>query len=156
MLYLAWLGDSQACLVRDGHALCIMNPHKPERQVDRLEVKYTSPLIYKNTKYVNDKFTLWKCMGFKSEVYFSAIYMNAFELHFSLTLLLNLIYKIWYNRLINDSLKVHKLCLFLYSKNNINQNFSGWEKSYRSSRWSCSVHGNMARQWQSGRVKGNR
>lgn len=60
MLYLAWLGDSQACLVRDGHALCIMNPHKPERQVDRLGVKYTSPLIYKNTKYVNDKFTLFE------------------------------------------------------------------------------------------------
>ena len=31
--YLAWLGDSQAVLVRDGQPVHIMNPHKPEREV---------------------------------------------------------------------------------------------------------------------------
>lgn len=33
MVYLAWLGDSQAVLVRDGQPVHIMNPHTPERQV---------------------------------------------------------------------------------------------------------------------------
>ena len=32
-IFLAWLGDSQALLVRDGRPIEIMNPHKPEREV---------------------------------------------------------------------------------------------------------------------------
>jgi len=33
MLYVAWLGDSQALLVRNGRAVHVVNPHKPDRQV---------------------------------------------------------------------------------------------------------------------------
>lgn len=44
-------------------------------------------------------------MAFKSEVYFTAINMNAYEFHFSLTLIFNLIDKILCNYS-NDSLKV--------------------------------------------------
>ncbi len=32
-IHVAWLGDSQALLVRNGQAVEIMNPHKPEREV---------------------------------------------------------------------------------------------------------------------------
>lgn len=33
MLYVAWVGDSQALLVNQGKLLQIVNPHKPSRQV---------------------------------------------------------------------------------------------------------------------------
>lgn len=32
-IYIAWVGDSQAILAKDGQALKIMDPHKPERVV---------------------------------------------------------------------------------------------------------------------------
>ena len=32
-LHMAWLGDSQGVLVRDGQAVTHMEPHKPDRQV---------------------------------------------------------------------------------------------------------------------------
>ena len=32
-LYVTWLGDSQALLVRNGQPVNVMNPHKPEREV---------------------------------------------------------------------------------------------------------------------------
>ncbi len=32
-LYLAWLGDAEAVLSRAGHAVSMMNPHKPSRKV---------------------------------------------------------------------------------------------------------------------------
>ncbi len=32
-LHVAWLGDSQAVLVRDGAPVILMDPHKPEREV---------------------------------------------------------------------------------------------------------------------------
>ena len=33
LLLTAWLGDSQAVLVRDGVATQLVNPHKPDRSV---------------------------------------------------------------------------------------------------------------------------
>lgn len=35
-LTVAWLGDSQAILVRKGQVVTLMDPHKPDRQVGRL------------------------------------------------------------------------------------------------------------------------
>lgn len=32
-LYIGWLGDSQAVLSKDGKAVSLMEPHKPENQV---------------------------------------------------------------------------------------------------------------------------
>lgn len=32
-LHVAWLGDSQAMLVRQGDPVTLMDPHKPEREV---------------------------------------------------------------------------------------------------------------------------
>ena len=34
-LYIGWLGDSQAVLVREGKAVRLVDPHKPEREVRR-------------------------------------------------------------------------------------------------------------------------
>lgn len=34
LLLTAWLGDSQAVLVRDGQATQLVNPHKPDRIVN--------------------------------------------------------------------------------------------------------------------------
>ena len=34
-IYIGWLGDSQAVLVRDGKAIRLVEPHKPEREVSR-------------------------------------------------------------------------------------------------------------------------
>ncbi len=34
-LYIGWLGDSQAVLVREGKALRLVEPHKPEREVSK-------------------------------------------------------------------------------------------------------------------------
>ena len=33
VLHIAWLGDSQALIVRDGKPVTLMTPHKPEREV---------------------------------------------------------------------------------------------------------------------------
>lgn len=33
-LTVAWLGDSQAVLVRKGQAVTLMEPHKPDREVE--------------------------------------------------------------------------------------------------------------------------
>jgi len=38
-VHIAWLGDSQAVLVRDGRAVQIMNPHKPEREDERKRIE---------------------------------------------------------------------------------------------------------------------
>ena len=35
-LYAAWLGDSQALLVRNGRAVKIVEPHKPNRPVSNI------------------------------------------------------------------------------------------------------------------------
>ena len=32
-LHIGWVGDSQVMMVRDGEPLCLMEPHKPEREV---------------------------------------------------------------------------------------------------------------------------
>lgn len=32
-LTVSWLGDSQAILVRKGHVVTLMDPHKPDREV---------------------------------------------------------------------------------------------------------------------------
>ena len=34
-IYIGWLGDSQAVLVREGKALRLVKPHKPEREVSK-------------------------------------------------------------------------------------------------------------------------
>ena len=33
MLTVGWVGDSQIMMVRDGQPVCLMEPHKPERDV---------------------------------------------------------------------------------------------------------------------------
>ena len=42
-VHVAWLGDSQVMLLRDGLPLVVMEPHKPERPVSYYE---------SNTKYL--------------------------------------------------------------------------------------------------------
>nr|KAG5698402.1 hypothetical protein BaRGS_006597 [Batillaria attramentaria] len=37
--YVGWLGDSQALLVRDGRAVTVMEPHKPEREDERKRIE---------------------------------------------------------------------------------------------------------------------
>ena len=37
MLTIGWVGDSQIMLVRDGEPECIMEPHKPEREVSQYQ-----------------------------------------------------------------------------------------------------------------------
>ena len=37
-LYTAWLGDSQAVLVRNGRAVKIVEPHKPNRPVSSSQI----------------------------------------------------------------------------------------------------------------------
>lgn len=32
-LLVSWVGDSQVMMVRNGEPVCLMEPHKPERQV---------------------------------------------------------------------------------------------------------------------------
>ena len=39
-LHLAWLGDSQAVLVRDGQVVTSMEPHKPDRQVCLVKIDF--------------------------------------------------------------------------------------------------------------------
>ena len=34
-IYIGWLGDSQAVLVREGKAVRLVDPHKPEREVSK-------------------------------------------------------------------------------------------------------------------------
>ncbi|XP_041854721.1 protein phosphatase 1F [Melanotaenia boesemani] len=38
-LTVAWLGDSQAVLVREGQAVTLMNPHKPEREDEKKRIE---------------------------------------------------------------------------------------------------------------------
>lgn len=37
-LFTAWLGDSQAVLVKDGSATQLVNPHKPDRSVSSIVI----------------------------------------------------------------------------------------------------------------------
>ena len=37
-IYIGWLGDSQAVLVREGKALRLVEPHKPEREVSEQKI----------------------------------------------------------------------------------------------------------------------
>lgn len=38
ILHLAWIGDSQACVIKNGVALELMDPHKPEREDERKRI----------------------------------------------------------------------------------------------------------------------
>ncbi|XP_034397971.1 protein phosphatase 1F [Cyclopterus lumpus] len=38
-LSVAWLGDSQAILVREGHAVTLMDPHKPDREDEKQRIE---------------------------------------------------------------------------------------------------------------------
>ena len=41
-LYIGWVGDSQAVLFRQGKAVSLMNPHKPDnevREVQQLQIE---------------------------------------------------------------------------------------------------------------------
>ncbi|KAM6944910.1 protein phosphatase 1F [Lycodopsis pacificus] len=38
-LSVAWLGDSQAILVREGHAITLMEPHKPDREDEKQRIE---------------------------------------------------------------------------------------------------------------------
>ncbi|XP_068560119.1 protein phosphatase 1F [Cebidichthys violaceus] len=38
-LYVAWLGDSQAILVREGQAVTLMEPHKPDREDEKQRIE---------------------------------------------------------------------------------------------------------------------
>lgn len=39
-LTVAWLGDSQAVLVRKGQVVTLMDPHKPDREVGGLHTQF--------------------------------------------------------------------------------------------------------------------
>ncbi|XP_062621083.1 protein phosphatase 1E-like [Saccostrea cucullata] len=63
-MYLAWLGDSQACLVRDGQALSIMNPHKPERQDEKSRIEALGGVVlYMGTWRVNGNLAVSRAIG---------------------------------------------------------------------------------------------
>lgn len=50
-LTVSWLGDSQAILVRRGQAVTLMDPHKPDREVEILHIpKYIHSHTHKKNK----------------------------------------------------------------------------------------------------------
>lgn len=44
-VYVGWLGDSQAVLVREGKAVRLVEPHKPEREVYMVNSNLLAPAL---------------------------------------------------------------------------------------------------------------
>ena len=52
-LYIAWVGDSQVVLAKNGEAVKIMEPHKPEREVlDLLAFISNMPVYFHSWKFI--------------------------------------------------------------------------------------------------------
>ncbi|XP_012936291.1 uncharacterized protein LOC101861112 [Aplysia californica] len=63
-LYLGWLGDSQALLVRAGQPLQIMNPHKPEREDERRRIEDLGGcVLYFGAWRVNGNISVSRAIG---------------------------------------------------------------------------------------------
>ena len=57
-LFTAWLGDSQAVLVKDGSATQLVNPHKPDRSVSYITTFFLYKCRFK--KSILNKLAGWK------------------------------------------------------------------------------------------------
>jgi len=63
-LYVAWLGDSQALLVRKGQAVHVVNPHKPDRQDERERIEDMGGcVLYWGTWRVNGQLAVSRAIG---------------------------------------------------------------------------------------------
>jgi serine/threonine protein phosphatase PrpC len=63
-LYIAWLGDSQAVLVKNGKPLDIMIPHKPEREEERKRIEDLGGFVaYVDTWRVNGTLAVSRAIG---------------------------------------------------------------------------------------------
>lgn len=64
MLYVAWLGDSQALLVRNGQAVHVVNPHKPDRQDERERIEDMGGcVLFWGTWRVNGQLAVSRAIG---------------------------------------------------------------------------------------------
>ncbi|XP_076307464.1 uncharacterized protein LOC143223402 [Tachypleus tridentatus] len=63
-LYLTWLGDSQAVVVRDGVPVGVMSPHKPDREDERLRIeKEGGCVLFIGTWRVNGTLAVSRALG---------------------------------------------------------------------------------------------
>ena len=63
-LYAAWLGDSQAVLVRSGQAVDIVAPHKPNRVDEKKRIEALGgSVIYWGTWRVNGQLAVSRAIG---------------------------------------------------------------------------------------------
>ncbi|XP_049831416.1 LOW QUALITY PROTEIN: titin-like [Schistocerca gregaria] len=63
-LYVAWLGDSQALLVRRGRMMRLVNPHKPDRPDERERIeKMGGCVMYFGTWRVNGQLAVSRAIG---------------------------------------------------------------------------------------------
>ncbi|KAK3085158.1 hypothetical protein FSP39_025185, partial [Pinctada imbricata] len=63
-LHVAWLGDSQAALVRDGELVELVNPHKPEREDERERVESLGGcVLYMGAWRVNGNLAVSRAIG---------------------------------------------------------------------------------------------
>ncbi|XP_022241310.1 uncharacterized protein LOC106459176 isoform X4 [Limulus polyphemus] len=72
-LYLAWLGDSQAILVRQGEPLGIVSPHKPDREDERTRIENDGGcVLYVGTWRVSGTLAVSRALGdFEHKPYIS-------------------------------------------------------------------------------------
>lgn len=67
-LYIAWVGDSQALLVRQGRVYQCVHPHKPEREDEKLRIQEKGgTVIHWGVWRVNGQLAVSRAIG---EVYF--------------------------------------------------------------------------------------
>lgn len=64
MLYVAWLGDSQALLVRNGQGMQVVNPHKPDRKDERERIEDMGGcVLFWGTWRVNGELAVSRAIG---------------------------------------------------------------------------------------------
>ncbi|XP_064612803.1 protein phosphatase 1E-like [Liolophura sinensis] len=75
MLHLAWLGDSQAVLVKDGQVHDVMNPHKPEREDEKKRIEdLGGVVVWFGTWRVNGNIAVSRAIGdIEHKPYISAV-----------------------------------------------------------------------------------
>ncbi|KAL5016126.1 hypothetical protein ScPMuIL_005715 [Solemya velum] len=63
-LYIGWVGDSQAVLVRDGRTVQIMEPHKPEREDEKARIESLGGcVVFFGTWRVNGNIAVSRAIG---------------------------------------------------------------------------------------------
>ncbi|KAJ8680105.1 hypothetical protein QAD02_015892, partial [Eretmocerus hayati] len=63
-LYIAWAGDSQAALIKNGRGINLTMPHKPEREDEKLRVEdLGGEIIYFGTYRVNGVLSVSRSLG---------------------------------------------------------------------------------------------